>query len=211
MLGVLVLLIAVFAAGAWLNEWVEPQLQVIARQQTGIALNNIVQKVISTLDYDVEELVHLQRGEDGQILTLDYDTYALNQILGETLDKIDASLEAAQSGSRDPNLDEVLYEHGVIYHVALGSLTRFPFLSGIGPQVPFRFRMLNDVSGSFSYSAEPYGVNSTMITISLQIELKVSTLTILSITEISETMALPLVMEIVQGQIPEYYVPRVSS
>lgn len=113
----------------------------------GIALNNIVQKVISTLDYDVEELVHLQRGEDGQILTLDYDTYALNQILGETLDKIDASLAAAQSGSRDPNLDEVLYEHGVIYHVALGSLTRFPFLSGIGPQVPFRFRMLNDVSG----------------------------------------------------------------
>ena len=192
MLGVLVLLIAVFAAGAWLNAWVEPQLQVIARQQTGIALNNIVQKVISTLDYDVEELVHLQRGEDGQILTLDYDTYALNQILGETL-------------------DEVLYEHGVIYHVALGSLTRFPFLSGIGPQVPFRFRMLNDVSGSFSYSAEPYGVNSTMITISLQIELKVSTLTILSITEISETMTLPLVMEIVQGQIPEYYVPRVSS
>ena len=81
MLGVLVLLIAVFAAGAWLNAWVEPQLQVIARQQTGIALNNIVQKVISTLDYDVEELVHLQRGEDGQILTLDYDTYALNQIL----------------------------------------------------------------------------------------------------------------------------------
>ena len=56
-LGVLVLLIAVFAAGAWLNAWVEPQLQVIARQQTGIALNNIVQKVISTLDYDVEELV----------------------------------------------------------------------------------------------------------------------------------------------------------
>lgn len=50
-----------------------------------------------------------------------------------------------------------------------------------------------------------------MITISLQIELKVSTLTILSITEISETMTLPLVMEIVQGQIPEYYVPRVSS
>ena len=107
-LGVLVLLIAAFAAGAWLNAWVEPQLQVIARQQTGIALNNIVQKVISPHDYDEEAQVHQQRGEDGLILTLEYDTYALNQILGETLDKIDASLAAAQSGCRDPMLDEVL-------------------------------------------------------------------------------------------------------
>ena len=48
--------------------------------------------------------------------------------------------------------------------------------------------MRNDVSGSLSYSAEPYGVNSTMITITLNIELRVNTLTILSITESNETM-----------------------
>ncbi len=204
-------LLAVGSIGAWLNAWVEPQLQVIARQQTGIALNNIVQKVIVTMDYDAADLVSMQRGTDGEILTLDYDTMALNQILADALEKIDMSLEAAQDGEKDPNLDEVLYEHGIIYHVSLGSLSGFPFFSGIGPQIPFRFRMRNDVSGSLSYSAEPYGVNSTMITITLNIELRVNTLTILSITESNETMELPLVMEIVHGQIPEYYVPRVSS
>ena len=50
-------LLAVGSIGAWLNAWVEPQLQVIARQQTGIALNNIVQKVIATMDYDAADLV----------------------------------------------------------------------------------------------------------------------------------------------------------
>ena len=82
-------LLAVGSIGAWLNAWVEPQLQVIARQQTGIALNNIVQKVIATMDYDAADLVSMQRGTDGEILTLDYDTMALNQILADALEKIE--------------------------------------------------------------------------------------------------------------------------
>ena len=173
------------------NEWIEPQLQVVARQQSSIALNNIT--------------IRIERDEQGYITTLDVDTNALNELLYEMLQTVDASLEAAQEGKNDPTLDQTLYENGVIYQLPLGYLTHLPFLSSVGPKIDIRFRMMNDVRGYFRLNCEPYGLNNTLLRLDLVIELKAEVLTVLSISEYAHTIELPIVMEIIHGQVPQAY------
>lgn len=191
-----------------MNHWLEPQLQAVARQQTSVALNNIVSRIISEMEYDSDELIEVVRDKEGYITSINYDTNALNTLLHNTLETIDESLEAASLGETDPTLDQTLYENGVIYRLPLGYLTRLPFLNNVGPKIDLRFRMMNDVSGSFEMECEPYGVNNTMIQVNLMITLKAEVLTVLNITEYEHCIELPIVVEVVNGHVPEYYMSR---
>lgn len=202
--GILSALLALAGVRAF-NSWIEPQLQVVARQQSSIALNNIVTRIISSMSYDSASLIHIERDAQGYITTFQVDTAALNQLLYEMLVTVDASLEAAQEGKADPTLDQTLYENGVIYQLPLGYLTHLPFLSSMGPKLDLRFRMMNDVSGYFQLNCEPYGLNNTLVELNLVIELKAEVLTVLSITEYAHTIELPIVMEIIHGQVPQAY------
>ena len=68
--------------------------------------------------------------------------------------------------------------------------------------------MMNDVSGSFEMECEPYGVNNTVIQVNLMITLKAEVLTVLNITEYEHCIELPIVVEIVNGHVPDYYMSR---
>ena len=70
----------------------------MARQQSSIALNNITTRIIASMTYDSRSLVRIERDEQGYITTLDVDTNALNELLYEMLQTVDASLEAAPRG-----------------------------------------------------------------------------------------------------------------
>ena len=100
------------------NHWIEPQLQVIAKQQSSIAMNNIVRQILQTMEYDTSSLLNIERDEDGYITNVDVDTIQLNQLLYEMLHTVDRSLEAAEEGKVDPTLDQTLYENGVILSIA---------------------------------------------------------------------------------------------
>ena len=77
-----------------MNHWLEPQLQAAARQQTSVALNNIVSRIISEMEYDSDKLIDVERDKEGYITSINYDTNALNTLLHDTLETIDESLEA---------------------------------------------------------------------------------------------------------------------
>lgn len=205
MLVLVVLFIVSFFSIRLFNHWIEPQLQIVARQQSSVAMNNIVTRIIQSLSYDSSSLVWVERDEEGYITTVQMDTQSLNQLLYEMLQTIDQSLEAAQEGAVDPTLDQTLYENGVIYQLPIGYLTHLPFLSSFGPKLSIRFRMLNDVSGHFQLSCEPYGLNNTLVELYLVIELKAEVLTVLSITQYTHTIEVPIVVEIIHGQVPQIY------
>lgn len=202
------IVLLLFFALRTMNHWLEPQLQAAARQQTSVALNNIVSRIISEMEYDSDKLIDVERDKEGYITSINYDTNALNTLLHDTLETIDESLEAASHGETDPTLDQTLYENGVIYQLPLGYLTRLPFFNNAGPKIDLRFRMMNDVSGSFEMECEPYGVNNTVIQVNLMITLKAEVLTVLNITEYEHCIELPIVVEIVNGHVPDYYMSR---
>ena len=165
------------------NMYMEPQLQAIAKQHTGFAINNIVKEVLADIEYD---------------------SYKLNQLLYSALNTIDKSLLAAQDGKKDPTTKDVFYEDGVLYEVPAGYLSHIFFLYDKGPKIRVRMRMLNDVTGEIKTESKPYGINNTMIKISLVVKVNAQVITFLSTSELETKTEIPLVVQIVNGQVPDF-------
>lgn len=180
----------------------EPQLLAIAKQHAGFAINNIVKEVFADMEYDSSSFLKVNQGSNGELLSVEYDSKELNDMLYSALNTIDASLLAAQDGKKDPTTKDVFYEDGILYKVPLGYLTRIFFLYDKGPEISVRMKMLNDVTGSIKTSSEPYGINNTLIKISIVIKVEAQVLTFLSTTSITNESEIPLVIQIVNGKVP---------
>lgn len=182
----------------------EPQLQALARQQSGLAVHRIVQEAIKELSYDSAALYHVRMSKEEEILQVEFDSAALNELLSSSLQSIDASLKAAQEGKQDPGSGEILYQDGVVYEVPLGYFTQLYVLADKGPRIKIRMRMLQDVTGEIKTSMEPYGINSSMVKITLVIQAEMQAITFLSVTSVRKEYEIPLVVQVISGKVPSY-------
>lgn len=198
----------VLCIGSWylmhsFNRFVEPQLQAIAKQHTGFAINNIVKEVLADMEYDSNDFLKIERNANAQVTSVEYDSNKLNQMLYSALNTIDASLLAAQDGKKDPTTKEVFYEDGIIYEIPLGYFTKTYLFYDRGPKIKVRMKMLNDVTGEIKTEAKAYGINNTLIRISLFVHVEAQVITFMSANEYECSMELPLVIQIVNGDVPQ--------
>ncbi len=191
------------------NVMMKPQLQAAAKQYTGSAINRIVKKVLTKLEYQSDALYQLYRNDEGEISDIQYDSYALNQLLYAALDTIEASLHAAQEGKEDPLVKEVFYDDGIVYKIPIGYLTGIYMFHDFGIQIPVRMRVLNEVTGRIKIETKPYGVNNTVMMINLQIQIHAQAVTFLGVDAFEMSTEIPLAVQLVKGDVPAYinYLP----
>lgn len=186
------------------NIFMQPRLEAIAKQHVSFAINNIAKEVLHDMEYDADSFINPVLDENGNIISINYDSYQLNQVLYSALNTIDESLLAAQDGKEDPITNQVFYEHGIFYQIPIGSLSGIPMISNMGPSIPVKMQLINDVTGKINITSEAYGINNTMIKISLDISIDAQAVTILSVSEIQTETQIPLVMQLVNGKVPSY-------
>ena len=95
---------------------------------------------------------------------------------------------AAQDGKEDPTTEAVFYKEGIVFEIPLGYLSHLFFLHD---------------NGEIRIENEAYGVNSTLMKIVLEISVNAEVLTYLSTTPLQVTSELPLVVQIINGKVPE--------
>ena len=64
-------------------------------------------------------------------------------------------------------------------------------------------KMLNDVTGEIKTEAKAYGINNTMIRISLVVHVDAQVITFMSSNEYKTSMELPLIVQVVNGTVPD--------
>lgn len=185
-----------------INHYLEPRLRAEAKTQVNIAINHLVTKVLANIDYNREDLVKMTTDNNGNVTQIEYDTLQLNQILYGSLDIIDKSLYAAQTGDKDPTLDRVFFDEGIVYELPIGYLTHISLLSDWGPTIPVRMKILNHVNGEIKTMSEPYGMNNTLLKIVLQVQIEAQAITVLQVNDISVKSEIPLVIQLVNGDVP---------
>ncbi len=185
------------------NTYMEPRLQAIAKQNVVFAINNITHSVLTDMEYDPQELIHTTTLEDGTIVSIEYDSYRLNQILYTALDTIDESLDEEDNHQGHSDGDEIYFKNGAVYECPLGLLTKIPFLANWGPRIPIRLKLLNDVTGEIKVESTPYGLNNTLVRIYMEISVKTQVITLLSTSEMETSTEIPIIVQVVNGKIPQ--------
>lgn len=186
------------------NEMLKPQLMALAVQKTNDVISMLTQKVLSTLNYDASELIIYRYNDENKLIAIEYDTKKLNEILNNALDVVDNSLEAAEKGEVDPILREVLLDDGIVYEVPIGYLTGIALLENYGYRFEVTMRLLHYINGTLEVKSEPYGINNSLISVNLHLNIQAEAITAIANQEISFTEVVPLVVQVVQGDIPSY-------
>ena len=63
---------------------------------------------------------------------------------------------------------------------------------------------MNDVTGEIKTSVEPYGINSSLLKITLLLKIDAEVLTLLSSSSLQDENEVPLVVQVISGNVPSY-------
>lgn len=193
-----------------INGFIVPQLMAIAHQQANNAISTLCQRVLGVIDYDVSDLIIYEYDAQGKCISVQYNTKVLNRLLKDSLDTLQVCVEAAARGEEDPILKEVIYDDGVIYRVPIGYLTGISLLQDKGYEFQIGLRTFDYVNGDLDIVSQPYGINSSLITISLGLNIRAEAMTAFHTETVYFEESIPIVVQVVQGDVPAY-VPSIKN
>ena len=204
------LLVYFVVQGCWLvlkiNEKLYPQVKEMAIIEASNAASMVIRKAVATIDIQPSECMELTRDETGEIIEINYNTTKMNQIMSECLSVAQSSLDAASNGQLDPNTHLVYYDGGVIYSVHAGYFTGIALLSQVGPKIDVHMKIVSACTGEILVESTPYGINCTLLEIDLLITTQMLVVTPFLMTQTPVECRIPLVIQIVQGKIPNYII-----
>ncbi len=182
------------------NAFIRPQLIAVAKEKANESLNILVQESIEQIEYDAEQLIKYEYSDD-KIKSIYYDTNYLNQILSDSVDTIDDVLDKAYQGEEVGVLNEVFYDDGIVYSVPIGYLSGITFLQNYGPTIDISLRLSSFVDSKIRVEQEPFGLNSTIVSVYLDVSLYVTILTSIYQEDIVFDTSLPLIIQVVAMEV----------
>ena len=182
----------------------QPRIKVIMTQCVEELFQEMITDSINQLDYKEDELYHIERDEEHIITDIDFNTLKLNQILITSLNTLNQSLDeiSQQGGIRHQRIRS---KDWIDYGIPIGSLLPFYGLYGKGKELNVRLQILQNLNGDIITKVEPYGINTSMISISLSLRLNAHVDSCLGKDDVQVQTSIPLVMKVVQGSVPGSY------
>lgn len=167
-----------------------------AKKKSKTISNNIITKSVNDnvlKDMNKEEIFIEKRDNNGNVITTDFNSVILNQILN----KITVSVEK--------DLREL--NNKVSYRIPIGIIFNSSLLSNLGPKIPVKINLDGDVITSLNTEVKDYGINNALIKISVNVKVYMNVIIPFKTEEIIIETNIPIVMRIVEGEIPSYYYP----
>lgn len=159
-------------------------------KETGMNIisENVSDKIIDILDK--EELFKIEKDNEGNIESIDYNTKVVNIILREV-----SNISYSNFKKYEKEND------GIISYVPILSGSNNIFFSNLGPKVPIKLVLDGNVVTSLQTDVKEYGYNSALIEVSVRIE--ANTEVILPFKSRNEKIVniVPVSIKIVKGNI----------
>ncbi len=160
-----------------------------------ILINDSIRtKVISNLN--VENLIIMNKRLDGHISSVQVNTLEINNVLAEVgaiLEKELINLE----NSKDSPMKKI--------KIPLGATFQNSLLTNIGPKITLQVIPIGSVKTNIETKVVPYGINNSTLEINLIIEVVFKIIAPFKQSDIRVRTSVPLLVEIIAGEVPRYY------
>lgn len=183
-----------------------------------LTLNNGVRKYMA--NHDTGDILQIVRKENGDISLVHYDTKKLNQFTIELTSLLTKDLDLLVKGNfEDLDLDigrissnsYLKVDEGILFMISLGSATGNSLLANIGPKIPLNLSVIGNVQTDVHSKVTNYGLNNAMIEIFVDIQMQMVIQMPFLSKKVKIKKSIPLTMEMVQGEIPNYYLDSESK
>ena len=159
-----------------------------------------------------EQIIKVYKNENGDILYADFNNEEVNSILSKSVNLVQNKLIDIENGKIDklslPDAVNSKYnklEEGIIIEIPTGSLISNSLFSTVGPKIPIRIELLGAVEGNIKTNIKEYGINNSMVSIQIVIDVTEQVVLPISSEKINVKIEIPIATKLIQGKIPTYY------
>lgn len=214
----LYIIVAALACSIWFiyyfNNKLGPGLIECAENEierlTIIVMNNCINKYLKENDYI--NILKITRNSNDEIELIEYDTKAVNQITNNIADMLEQDLNYMVRGEFDKlnlsNVSSAYYDEvnkGILFSISIGSATGNTLLANIGPKIPLNLSVAENVQASVNTKVTEYGMNNAMV----EVFVNLTATTVIHMPLLSKKIKvennIPLNMQIINGNLPSYY------
>lgn len=184
---------------------------------TFIINDAISKKVVEELTLD--NLFLLTKNDNGEIVSIDFNSIIVNKILSTSTNAIEISLKYIEQGRfEELELSDSLslqYEdslkEGNFYEVPLGVIFNNSLLANLGPKIPVKISLVGNIISNVETKITNYGINNAMIEVYVHLQVSLEVILPFVSENIQVETLVPIAMKLVQGSVPEYYAGSLSS
>ncbi len=189
---IIVVLIVLFIV---VERRVEPTLMLIAQakaeQIAKLAITDAVTKRMSQQGVDVNEVVIMEKDENGSIKAVNFNFKEYSRIVGETTARIQNRLK------------EFEQEH-VQTTIPLGLATKNVFLEHLGPDIPVSFVPIGAVKTKLETGLKQAGINMVLVTVYIYVEVDLRVIIPFATKQQTVTTQIPVSEALIVGKVPTY-------
>ena len=195
--------------------YAEKKSKSIASIMISEAVNNNVFSEISKDDLFIE-----RKDKNGKVLSTDFNPVIVNTVLNKITIYVQNYLEQLESGSIEKlelsktvlnSYDLEKLKKGVIYEFPSGIIFNNSLLSNLGPKIPVKINLNGDVITDIKTEVQSYGINNALIKVSANVKVYMQVIIPFKTKEIIVESNVPIVMKLVEGNVPSYYYPNLTS
>lgn len=180
---ILIGIITIVMTLCWgISESTVPYLRSIATYQVKSYVNTLLRDCVD------QEFTGISRKEGS------YDVIEIRKQLSQVLQEASNLLQ--ESSNND-----------VIYELPMGALTQNVWLVNVGPMIPIRMKVLQEVRGEIMTEVVEYGLNNALLTIQVVLQVDIEVLSPYHLEEITIKSEIPLVIDVIEGNVPTYMAP----
>ena len=139
-------------------------------------------------------LYKITRNNKGEIEMIDYNSYYINTLLSDISNNVYSEIKKEERGKNDSS-----------FKIPLFSFTNNPLISDKGPKIPVRIKAIGSNVASIKTKVSDCGINSTLIELSVHLEITEKIILPISSSIIKVTNDIPISYKIVKGKVPSYY------
>lgn len=214
------LIICLYLSFIYINNKVSPILLEYAEAEvsklTSVLLGKAVTTEINDI-IDVENLYIVERNNEGNIESIDYNSKEVNKILIASVTAISTNIKYLSEGKIDKvtmgdflenfydEYDAAKLKDGVIFEIPMGTIFKNPFLSNLGPKIPVKFYLIGDVTSRLETNINSFAINSAYIETNLNLKVSLKITLPINYKLIEVQNKIPLAIKVIQGKIPEVY------
>lgn len=194
----------------YLSRRIEPAFSLYVEEETKRITTYIINKSVSEelKKYNINSLLNNKE--------LNINTNDLNKILLNITNKTENNLKSIANLSKNniinldsiTNMDYEIIGKKIVFEATLGSFIGGSLLVNIGPKVPVRIDIASDVISDINTKVKEYGINNALleIYISINVNTVVNTPFVFKTDKI--TVNIPILIKVIEGNIPNYYIPN---
>ena len=174
-------------------------------------INQFIQILINHTSFTQKIDTHkLYKKENNSI---SFQMNYINDIASNYIHNLEETLLKLEEGSYQENnhspynkkLLKINQQKGIVARIPIGSLTNNIFLQDRGPSFSIKYKTLSLTSSNIDKKIKNYGINHLAISIDLNVTIVLQILVPLYHEHFKENYTIPLVYEVIEGEVPSWY------